>query len=102
MIILSVADKRDLPSTWRRTTTQNQGLIKVKEFPISQAELFEDRYIEEEINRVKVLYEGREKTIAVQRDEALQELKLVRKVSWLLIDHMEAVDVDYIKVHLCK
>jgi len=36
--------------------------------------------VEEEISRVKSLYEGKERNVVVQRDQALEELKALQKV----------------------
>ena len=36
--------------------------------------------MEEEISRVKSLYEGKERNVVVQRDQALEELKALQKV----------------------
>lgn len=38
------------------------------------------RYVEEEIARVKALYESRENALATQRDELMEQLKLLCKV----------------------
>jgi hypothetical protein len=43
-----------------------------------------DRHVDQEISSVKTLYEGREKTISLERDDALAKVTVMQKVCFKL------------------